>query len=180
VPVVSRKRIRQLHSSQDVDGLVRLMQEVSTGQRVAIIATLSRVGTPEAEAGLMEALSDSSPFVRGLAIGELTRIDPDRDPEPILRALSDDGSPVGELSAEDVVRADLHRLRALDTVPILIRGLGSEDHRTRAQSASALGELADPRGETALAAAAADDQRRSVRNAAREALEKTRSASVGS
>jgi HEAT repeat protein len=84
----------------------------------------------------------------------------------------------GELSPEDVVRADLYRLRTLDTVPILIRGLGSEDHKTRAKSASALGELADPRAETALAAAAAGDDRRGVRNAARDALDKMRSASV--
>jgi HEAT repeat protein len=156
------------------------MREVSTGQRVAIVRTLSSIGTPDAEAGLVEALSDSSPFVRGLAIGELMRINPDRDPAPILRALSDDGSLAGEPSPEDVVRADLYRLRTLDTVPILIRGLGSEDHKTRAKSASALGELADLRAETALAAAAAGDDRRGVRNAARDALDKMRSASVGS
>lgn len=156
------------------------MREVSAGQRVAIVRTLSRIGTPEAEAGLLEALSDSNSFVRGLAIGELTRMDPHREPGPILRALSGDGSLVGEPSPEDVVRADLYRLRTLDTVPILIRGLHSEDRRTRAKSAGALGELADPRAETALAAVAANDHRRGVRNAAREALEKTRLASVGS
>lgn len=66
---------------------------------------------------------------RGLAIGELMNIDPDRDPGPILRALSDEGSSVGEPSPEDVIRAQLHRLHALDTVPILMRGLCSDEHR---------------------------------------------------
>ncbi|MDQ3723277.1 MAG: HEAT repeat domain-containing protein, partial [Actinomycetota bacterium] len=115
--------------------------------------------------------SDPSLFVRGLVIGELMNIDPDRDPGPILRAISDGDSSVGEPSPEDVIRAQLHRLNALDSVPILIRGLASEEHETRARSAGVLGELADRRAEPALAATSACDDRRAVRNAAREALE---------
>lgn len=150
------------------------MRDVSALQRVAIIEKLSRIGGPAAEAGLLEALSDASPFVRGIAIGELMRIDPDRDPEPILRSLSRDSAAAGEPSPENVVRAQLYRLTQLDTVPILVRGLGSDDHKLRARSASALGDLADPRAEAALAAAA-DDHRPDVRKAAREALDRTRS-----
>jgi len=156
------------------------MQEAPTGQRGAIVEILSQIGTPEAEAGLVEALSDSNSLVRGLAIGELMQTDPERDPAPILRALSADGSSADEPSPEDVIRAQLYRLKALDTVPTLIRGLLSDDHRTRTKSAYALGELADQRAESALATAAEHDERRDVRQAALEALEKTRSASAGS
>ena len=150
------------------------MRDVSAVQRVAIIEKLSRIGGPAAEAGTLEALSDASAFVRGIAIGELMGIDPDRDPGPILRSLSLESAQAGQPSPEAVVRAQLYRLTQLDTVPILIRGLGSDDHKLRARSASALGDLADPRAEAALAAAA-DDHRPDVRTAAREALERTRS-----
>lgn len=177
--MVDRRRIRQVLRSQDVDELVDLMREVSARHRVMIVEKLSSLGTPAAEAGLLGALSDPSLFVRGLAIGELMNIDPDRDPGPILRALSDEGSSVGDPSPEDVIRAQLHRLNALDTVPILMRGLCSDEHKTRARSADVLGELADRRSEAALAAAAAEDRSRGVRNAAREALEKIRSRSPG-
>jgi len=147
------------------------MQDAPRRRRLAVVAALRAAGTPEAEAALIEALSDSSSFVRGVAVEALADIDPDRDPEPIIRALRGGGSTTDEASADEVIYGRLYRLQALDTVPILVRGLRSDDYTTRMLAANVLGEVADPRAAPALTAALSDPQR-GVRASAREALAK--------
>lgn len=168
---IRTKRFDQLYRSRDVTGLQAAMQDAPRRRRLAVIAALREVGTPEAEAALIDALADSSSLVRRVAVEALAEINPDRDPAPIIRALQTDG-PTEEPSPDDVIDAGLYRLRALDTVPILERGLRSDDSTTRMMAATVLGELADPRAASALTAALSDP-RRGVRTAAREALDKT-------
>lgn len=172
---LGRKRFDQLYRSRDVAGLTRAMQDAPRRRRLAAVAALREVGSPEAEAALIRALSDPSPFVRRVAVEALADIDPYRDPAPIIRALRSEGSTTDELSPNEVIDAGLYRLRALDTVPILMRGLGSDDSTERMMAATVLGDLADPRAAPALAAALSDSGR-GVRTAAREALDRTRNA----
>ena len=171
---IRSKRFDQLYRSRDVTGLQAAMQDAPRRRRVAVVAALREAGTPDAEAALIEALSDPSPFVRRVAVEALAEINPDRDPAPIIGALRANGS-TDEPSPDEVIDAGLYRLRALDTVPILERGLRSDDSTTRMMAATVLGELADPRAASALAAALSDP-RRGVRSAAREALAKTSAA----
>ena len=163
------QRIGRLYRSRDTAGLAEIMRSASTPRRMSAAAALSEIGTPEAEAALLEALSDSSAFVVKTAIGGLTRIDPDRDPAPILRAMRGGDDADREPTPQEVMEAGLVQLRALDTVPILIGGLSSDDHTTRMMSAQALAELADRRAVPALTEAQSDPHR-GVRDAANKAL----------
>ncbi len=152
------------------------MRDAAAPRRLTIVGMLALIGTPEAEAALLGALSDSSSLVRSTATGGLARINPDRDPLPVLQALRGDVSAIDEPSPEEVIDAGLYQLPQLDTVPILMRGLSSDAYTTRMMSANALAELADPRAASALAAAQSDPHR-SVRRQARAAFDKTIAAS---
>lgn len=172
VLVMRRSGMAQLYRSRDVPGLVEMMRDAPPRRRLAVVAALREAGSPEAESALIDVLSNhDDPFVRRVAVEALAEIDSDRDAAPIIRALRSDGS-VDAPSADEVIDAGLYRLRALDTVPALMVGLQCDNHTTRMMSARTLGELGDRRAASALAAAASD-QRRGVRKAAREALEKT-------
>jgi len=167
-----RVRIQRLYRAGDVDGLADVMRSAAAPRRLTIVALLEQIGTPDAEAALLEALLDSNSLVRKLAVGALARIDPDRDPVSVLQALRGDVPAIEEPSPEEVIDAGLYQLPRLDTVPILIRGLRSDAYTTRMMSANALAELADPRAASALAAAQSDPHR-SVRRHARDALKRT-------
>ena len=151
------------------------MSDAAFPRRLRIIAFLQLLGTPEAEAALLDALSDRNTFIRSSAVGALAKIDPARDPLPVLQALRGDASAIHEPSPEEVIDAAPYQLTRLDTVPILIRGLSSENHAIRAGSANALAGLADPRAASALAAAQSDPK--DVRVEARKAFDKTLAAS---
>lgn len=167
-----RRRLHRLYRSRDVAGLVNAMTGASFPRRLRIIALLQQVGTPDAEAALLAALSDSNSFVRSAAVGALGKIDPERDPIPVLQALRGDASAIHPPSPEEVLGAGLYLLKSLDTVPILIHGLESADHTTRAGCANALAVLADPRAASALVAAQSDPHEH-VREEARKAFKKT-------
>ena len=91
---IRSKRFDQLYRSRDVTGLQAAMQDAPRRRRVAVVAALREAGTPDAEAALIEALSDPSPFVRRVAVEALAEINPDRDPAPIIGALRANGSTV--------------------------------------------------------------------------------------
>lgn len=170
--LMRRPRIRGLYRAGDVAGLVEAMDGAPLTRRLTIVALLQQLGTAEAEAALFGALSDSNSFVRSLATGSLAKIDPDRDPWPVIQALRGDPTTTDEPTPMEVIKAALYLLPRLDTVPILIRGLNSDDHWTRQGSANALAELPDPRALSALAAAQSDPDK-DVRSEARKAYEKT-------
>lgn len=170
-----RASVRQLYRAGDVTGLVEAMRDASFPKRLKIIALLQQLGTAAAETALLDALSDSNSFIRSAAVGALGKIDPERDPVSVLQALRGNASATHEPSPKEVISAGLYQLPRLDTVPILIRGLESDEHATRAGSANALAELADPRAMSALTAAQSDPHK-DVRQEARRAFDKTAAA----
>ena len=151
------------------------MTDAAFPRRLRIIALLQQLATPDAEVALLGALSDPNSFVRSSAVRALATIDPARDPLPVLQALRGDAPAIHEPSPEEVIDAALYQLTRLDTVPILIRGLNSEHHATRAGSANALAGLADARAASALAATQSDPHP-DVRSEARRAFAKTAAA----
>lgn len=170
--VMKGRRTRRLYRAGDVNALVDVMRDAAAPRRLTIVGMLTLIGSPEAEAALFGALSDSSSLVRSTATGGLAQLDPDRDPLPVLQALRGDVSAIDEPSPEEVIDAGLYQLPRLDTVPILMRGLRSDAYPTRMMSANALAELADHRAASALADAQCDPHR-SVRRQARVAFERT-------
>ena len=171
-----RPTIRRLYRAGDFAGLVEAMSDAAFPRRLRIIAFLQLLGTPEAEAALLDALSDRNSLIRSTAVSALGKIDPERDPLPVLQALRGDTSATHEQSPEEVLENGPYMLPSLDTVPSIVRGLSADHHMTRAGSANVLAQLADPRAASALAAAQSDPHK-DVRVEARKAYDKTLAAS---
>ncbi len=146
--------------------LERLRNDVDAFNRQAAARALGEIKDPRALDGLLEAMSDSDPIVRGAAA--LSMVSFKKDPRVF-------GTLVATLKDDDyIVRGEaalaLGRLeddRALDP---LVNSLRIGKPELREKAAIALGELGDLRAIDDLRSSSRKDEKPEVRNNAKEAL----------
>ena len=166
--LLSTTRHDVLVMREDVDGLLKELEDKSADARSASAIALGEIGDQRAVEPLIKALGDKSSIVRRPVARALGEIGDKQAVEPLIKALGDKAS---------IVRR--HAARALgemgdkQAVEPLIEALGDKDEYVRAWVAEALGVIGDKRAVEPLEKAL-EDKENKVRKKAKTALNKIR------
>jgi HEAT repeat protein len=154
--------IESLEKKQDVEGLIRALEQENADVREDAAKALGRIGDPRAVEPLIAALKDGDDEVRTGAAVALRAFQDDRAIDALITALKDEDKDVRRYSAYSL--GEIGDLRAVEP---LIAAFKDEDHPSA--PAKALGKIGDPRA-VELLIAALKDESWGIRDTAAEAL----------
>lgn len=157
------------HRGDLAERLIQALDDpaLTTAQRAFIVRMLGRTGDPRLVDGLVEALLDAAPMMRGAAIEALGWIGDARAVTPLLGLLG----PETENSLRELAIEALGRIGDPRALPPILQALTHADEWVRRAAAEALGELGDRSAIEPLSAALSDHSAL-VQDAAFEALKK--------
>jgi HEAT repeat protein len=123
-----------------LDFLKRTLKDEDVDVRIAAVSALGNICHTKTVPALIQALRDTSPFIRQQAATTLSKLHIDtKYVDPLIRALQDDDPSVRRAAAET-----LGKIKDKKATNYLVRTLKDYEWYVKREAAQALGEIEDP------------------------------------